>query len=74
MDKKVYNLDKINSYSYLNNDMYIPISSYNSKMKTAVLSDLKEYINKDLSNQVAYLSSMVIKLQRLVDDLSTWKY
>lgn len=74
MDKKVYNLDKINSYSYLNNDMYIPISSYNSKMKTTVLSDLKEYINQDLSYQVAYLSDMVIKLQSLVDDLSTWKY
>ena len=74
MDKKVYNLDKINSYSYLNSDMCIPISSYNSKMKTTVLSDLKEYINQDLSYQVSYLSDMVIKLQSLVDDLSTWKY
>jgi ABC-type iron transport system FetAB ATPase subunit len=76
MDKQLYKLDKV-SYSYLDtvkDNMYIPIAYQNARMQTTLLSDLKEYINKDLSYQVSYLSDMINNLQSLVNDLSTWKY
>lgn len=83
MGKRVYELNKIDKGSYSNissyldtveDNMYIPLAYQNSRMQTTVLSDLKEYINKDLSYQVSYLSDMVNKLQELVEDLSSWKY
>lgn len=83
MDKRVYELNKIDKGSYstissyldtVEDSMYIPLAYQNSRMQTTVLSNLKEYINKDLSYQVSYLSDMVTKLQELVEDLSSWKY
>jgi hypothetical protein len=76
MDKRVFDLGKL-SYNDLSNttsDIYIPISYENSRMQTAVLTDIKEYIIKDLSYQVSYLTETVNNLQEIIKDLSTWKY